>query len=540
MNRLYYGDNLGVLQNHIEDESVDLIYLDPPFNSNRNYNVLFREKTGTDSPAQIKAFGDTWRWDEAAVEAFHRIVENAPDRVSKMVESLRYLVGDNDMMAYLVMMTERMVELHRVLKPTGSIYLHCDPTASHYLKLVMDTIFGIRNFRNEIVWRRTNSHNDPKKFGRVHDVLLFYAKDSRLGTWNPVFEPYSHEYVDAEFRTDSSGRVYKLEDLTAPYRGGSGGRFDFHGRVPGPTRMWAKNQEWMEELWDAGRIKTGKDGKPLLRGHIVYMDEKRGAPVQDWWGDILRVGNTSKERLGYPTQKPLALLDRILQASSNPGDIVLDPFCGCGTAVAAAQKLDRQWIGIDITHLAVSLMQNRLFDMFGDAVEYEVIGTPVDLGSARRLAEDDRYEFQAWANSLVHAHPLDGREKKGPDKGIDGIIRFIDDDKETVKRVIVQVKSNDHVGRPVMEQLRGTIEREKEPMGLLVSLNRVTRQAEEEALAAGFYESMWWGERYPKLQVFCIEEHFDGREPRIPPSQATFYRAQRLRGRTHEQPGLFD
>ena len=339
-------------------------------------------------------------------------------------------------MAYLVMMTARLVELRRVLKPTGSLYLHCDPTASHYLKIVLDAIFGFQNYRNEIAWKRTSAHNDAKRFGKIHDVIFYYSKDPRSVNFEPVYVEYSDEYLKSEFKQDENGKWYKLEDLTAPYRGGDGGRFEFHGRTPGPSRMWSKNAIAMEQLWDDGRIQTGKDGKPLLRGFKVYLDEKKGMPVQDWWDDILRVGNTAKERLGYPTQKPVALLERIIRSSSKEGDVVLDPFCGCDTAIAAAHKLGRKWIGIDITHLSIALQKYRLQDMFElvSGVDYEVIGEPTTESGARELATDSanegRYQFEWWALSLVGAKPVGGQAgsrkgKKGADQGIDGRHQFL-------------------------------------------------------------------------------------------------------------------
>ena len=508
-NRLYYGDNLEILRNreYFADECVDLIYLDPPFNSNRNYNVLFKSESGADSEAQITAFEDTWHWGETAEATYDDIIVNAPHKVATAIEALLNLIERNQMMAYLVMMTARLVELHRVLKPTGSLYLHCDPTASHYLKIILDTIFGGQNYRNEIVWKRTSAHNDAKRFGKIHDVLFYYSKDAKNVFFEPVYVKYSEEYLRSEFQQDDDGRYYKLEDLTAPYRGGDGGRFVFHGRQPGPTRMWSKNEYAMEELWQQGRIKVGKDGKPLLRGLKVYLDEKKGMPVQDWWDDILRVGNTAKERLGYPTQKPEALLERIIRASSNEGDVVLDPFCGCGTAIAAAHKLGRKWIGIDITHLSIALQKYRLQDMFElvSGADYEVIGEPATVDGARELARDSanegRYQFEWWALSLLRAKPVGGRAgsrkgKKGADQGIDGVINFFDEDdkgKKKPQKAVVQVKSG-KVKSGDIRDLKGTVEREGAAIGVFITLENPTQAMVKEALAAGWYESPAWGE----------------------------------------------
>ncbi|MDX2141227.1 MAG: DNA methyltransferase [Chloroflexota bacterium] len=442
-------------------------------------------------------------------------------------------------MAYLVMMTARLVELHRVLKATGSLYLHCDPTASHYLKIILDTIFGAENFRNEIVWKRTNSHNDANKFGRIHDTILYYAKNTRQVTFNKQFMDYSQEYIDSEFRQDNEGRWYKVEDLTAPYRGGTGGRFEFHGRLPGPTRMWRMRQEEMESLWTAGRIKTDSDGIPLLRGEIVYLDEKAGMPVQDWWDDILRVGNTAKERLNYPTQKPVALLERIIAASSNPGDVILDPFAGCGTAIAAAQKLGRKWIGIDITHLSIALLKYRMEHMFDlkAGTDFSVLGEPEDIGAAKQLARDDRYQFQWWALSLVRARPLGGQEgskagKKGSDKGIDGIINFVDDASGKPKQIIVQVKSG-HVKSGDIRDLKGTLEREKAAIGVFVTLEDPSRDMQTEATSAGFYQSPGWQRSFPRLQILTISDLLGGAEIKMPPAFGTFKQAERVKA----QPG---
>ncbi|MCL4238561.1 MAG: restriction endonuclease [Anaerolineae bacterium] len=547
-NTLYYGDNLDILRSrdYFPSECVDLIYLDPPFNSNRSYNVLFKDESGLESEAQITAFNDTWHWGHAAEATWHGLVDYAPPRVVTAIGALRDLIGPNQMMAYLVMMAARLVELHRVLKPTGSLYLHCDPTASHYLKIVLDAIFGPENYRNEVVWKRTSSHNDAKRFGRIHDVLLYYSKDVQQVAFSPVYVSYSQEYLEAEFRQDEQGRWYKTENLTAPYRGGSGGRFEFRGRIPGPSRMWRLSQEDMERLWQEGRIMTDRDGIPLLRGQIVYLDEKLGMPVQDWWDDILRVGNTSRERLGYPTQKPLALLERIVSASSNPGDVVLDPFAGCGTAVAAAHKLDRRWIGIDITHLSINLLKFRLRDMFGltPGADYQVIGEPVTVDGARQLAEDDRFQFQFWALSLVQARPLGGEVggrtgKRGADRGVDGLITFIDDNTGRPKKIIVQVKSG-KVKSGDIRDLKGTVEREKAAMGVFITLEPPTREMVTEAVSAGFYRSPGWGRDYPRIQMRTIEELLGGAGIEMPLSSVTFRQAGRVRDEGPRTLSLFD
>ncbi len=523
---LFYGDNLPILREHIPDESVDLVYLDPPFSSNRSYNVLFKDESGKHSEAQIEAFEDTWHWSEAVEQAYLWLWTTGPPDVSRAIKALRDLVGANQVMAYLVMMAARLVELHRVLKPTGSIYLHCDPTASHYLKVLMDAIFGPTRFKNEVVWQRTSAHNDPSRYGRVHDTLLVYSK-GKTHKWNQQYEVPSERYFAAhDFERDKDGRLFRKRDLTAPGHGDRSGQYEWRGKRPPAGRMWSYTKENMERLEAEGRIVYTRTGMPRLK---IYLDDLRGVPLQDvWTHPDLWLNSASKERLGYPTQKPLALLERIINTSSDPGDVVLDPFCGCGTAIAAAQKLGRRWIGIDITHLSISLLKSRLVDMFL-GVEYEVIGEPKDLAAAHQLAQDNRYQFQWWALSLVCARPLGGkvgskRGKKGADKGIDGVINFAD---SRPGRVLVQVKSG-HVKRGDVAELRGTIEREEAAIGVFITLEKPTKPMEKEAWEAGFYQSPGWGKDYPRIQILTIDELLHGAGVKMPPQHGTFKEAQKV------------
>jgi adenine specific DNA methylase Mod len=400
-NVLFYGDNLDVLRQHVKDETVDLVYLDPPFNSAQDYNVLFAEH-GTRAAAQIKAFEDTWRWDESAARAYAEVVESG-EKVSLVMQSFRTFLGESDMLAYLSMMAPRLVELRRVMKPTGSIYLHCDPTASHYLKMLMDAVFGPENFRNEIVWKRTTAHSDSKRAGRIHDVLLFYAC-GKTYTWNKVYQPYEADYVEKYYRyKDPDGRRWASGDVAAA---GPGPARLFRGelRDPPPGSHWRFSQEKLDEMIGSGKIYFTENGFPRSKR---FLDEMPGMPLQDLWADkeVQPIVSWSAEGLGYPTQKPEALLERIIRASSNEGDLVLDPFCGCGTAIAAAQALGRRWLGIDITHLAVNLIKTRLRDSFGPEIEktYRVIGEPVTADEAAGLAAEDPYQFQWWALGLVGA-----------------------------------------------------------------------------------------------------------------------------------------
>jgi site-specific DNA-methyltransferase (adenine-specific) len=538
-NTLFYGDNLKILREYIPDESVDLIYLDPPFNSNRNYNVLFKDESGSESEAQITAFEDTWHWNETAEETYNELATQASDHVSKMIASLRDFIGTNQMMAYLVMMAARLVELHRVLKPTGSLYLHCDPTASHYLKIILDTIFGPQNFRNEIIWQRTNAKGNAfTRFATNHDIILRYTRTDKA-IWNPQYIAHDPEYVESFYRyvEPETGRRYSLDNLANPNKDRPNLTYEFLG----VTRVWRWTKERMQEAYDKGLIVQSHPGAvPRLKR---YLDEQEGIPVGDVWTDIPPVQSQSKELLGYPTQKPLALLERIIQASSNPGDIVLDPFCGCGTAIAAAQKLGRKWIGIDITHLSIALQKYRLRDMF-PAIQFNVVGEPKDVAAAKQLAQDDRYQFQWWALSLVQAKPLGGQEgsktgKKGSDRGIDGVITFIDDAYAKPKRVLVQVKSG-HVKSGDIRDLVGTVQRENAAIGVFITLEPPSRDMITEAVSAGYYDSPGWHQKYPRIQIRTIADLLKGAKIDMPAQYGTFKQAQKAqRSGEAEQSELF-
>ena len=536
-NTLFYGDNLQILREYVADESIDLVYLDPPFNSNRNYNVLFRNEAGQDSEAQITAFEDTWHWGPDAEHTYHGLVTAAPEHVGQMIGAMRQFVGANQMMAYLVMMAARLVELQRVLKPTGSLYLHCDPTANHYLKVILDTIFGPLNFRNEIIWRRSHPKGQAStRFARNHDVILAFAKNAEQLTWNPAYAEYDPDRAAAQYSLrDETGRPYQLTSLLNPNPDRPNLTYEFKG----VTKVWRWTKERMLEADAKGHIVVPRGGQGIPR-YKRYLDEQEGVPIDDVWGDVEFAGGT--ERLGYPTQKPLALLERIIATSSNPGDVVLDPFCGCGTAVAAAQKLGRRWIGIDITHLSIALQKYRLEQMYPGIV-FKVIGEPEDIGAAAQLAKDDPYQFQWWALSLIRARPLGGQAgskvgKKGADKGIDGVITFIDDATQKPKRLLVQVKGG-HVQRGDIGQLRGVIEREQAAIGVFITLDPATQPMKVEAASAGYYHSPGWGKDYPRLQILSIAELFAGKEIQMPPTEhGTFKQAARIIQTDGEQQGF--
>ena len=541
-NTLFYGDNLFILREYIPSESVDLIYLDPPFNSSRNYNVLFKDEHGTESEAQIEAFEDTWHWNLEAEHTYTELLTEAPDHVAKMIESLRDFIGTNEMMAYLVMMATRLVELHRVLKPTGNLLLHCDPTASHYLKIILDTIFGAVNFRNEIIWRRTTPKGLlSRRLARTHDVILSYQMSDKA-TWNndAAFITYDHDDLDEKTSNkyryrDADGRIYRLSDLTNPNPDRPNLTYEFLGHM----KVWRWTRERMQAAYEAGLVVQTKPG--AIPQYKRYLDDQRGRPLTDVWNDIDPLNSQAKERLGYPTQKPEALLERIICLATKLDDVVLDPFCGCGTAIAAAQKLGRKWIGIDITHLSIALMKYRLEAMF-PGIKFRVVGEPKDIGAARQLAQEDRYQFQWWSLSLIRARPLGGQEgsregKKGSDKGIDGVIAFIDDNTGRAKRVLVQVKSG-HVNSSHIRDLQGTLQREQAAIGVFITLEPPSRDMNTEAASAGFYHSPGWNKDFPRIQILTIEELLHGAEVKMPPQFGTFKQAQRVQQSTHEQPEL--
>lgn len=462
---LYFGDNLDILREKIPDESFDLIYLDPPFNSNRNYNVLFKEGL-QDSQAQIKAFEDSWHWTKESKQTFDYLVRKTNADISDLMLALEKMIGHNDMLAYLAMMTSRLIELKRVLKKTGSIYLHCDPTASHYLKIVLDVIFGKKNFRNEIIWAYRTGGVSKKWFGRKHDIIFFYSK-----TDDYKFYPIQE-------------RIYYNKPFFSP--------------------------------------KVDKDGR-------YYAD----VYLRDIW-EIPAVINVSKERLDYPTQKPEALLEKIIKATSKEGDWILDPFCGCGTTVAVAEKLKRKWVGIDITTLAINLIKYRLREESGLGIrQIYVDGLPTDLAGAKELFRKDPFEFEYWALDLVNAMPAKSKSKenmRGADKGVDGIIAFhkniLNGNGNGVSnnskwkygygKVIVQVKGGG-VQRNQIATLKGDIEREKADAGVFITLEKPTKPMIKEALDAGEFTTPITAKReFPKIQILTVEELLKGKKPDLP------------------------
>jgi DNA modification methylase len=465
LNRLFYGDNLNVLRDRKQfpSNSIDLIYLDPPFNSKRNYNLLFKSPEGETSKAQVTAFEDTWVWGEGAALAFDEVMRSSFSKAAAMLNALRSFFGESDLMAYLSMMAVRLIELHRVLKPTGSLYLHCDPTSSHYLKMVLDAIFHPGNFRNEIVWCYRKWAVAAGQFARNHDIILFYSKGEK--------HLFNNQFVEVS---------------------------------EGTRKRWGGKKQ--QAVFVAGIRKADS------------VDDEAKSACPDWW-TISILNPASKERLGYPTQKPLTLLERIISASSNKGDLVLDPFCGCGTTVDAAQKLGRRWIGIDITHLAIGLIDRRLKARY-PGITFDISGMPEDMDGLRAMAQQARtnprlyYELQYWAINKIPVAQHAQSQKKGADKGIDGLVWLRPSKGKNYEKAIISVKAGDNVNVQMLRDLRGTIERENAKIGVFLTLAEPTKHMRAEAAAAGI--AALEGVKCPKIQILTFEDLLVGKQPQLP------------------------
>jgi site-specific DNA-methyltransferase (adenine-specific) len=515
-NALYYGDNLYILREYIRSESVDLVYLDPPFKSNQDYNVIFQDESGRKSDAQRLAFEDTWHWGPTPERTLHYLTNTSehggrvPGPVTALVGSLVGALGRNQLTAYLVEMAVRLVEMHRVLKPTGSLYLHCDPTASHYLKVLLDAIFGPQNFRNEIIWLRSKnpkgSQHGLRRFSPFTDTILYYTKSPLAPAYlDRIRGPLSAEELRAK---------YPYSDEHGPYadgpilRSGSMGPrpnlvYEYKGFTPGPAG-WRVERATLEKIDRAGNLAWTKKGGVRRK---LRPESDKGQPVGSFWGDIPPINSQAKERLGYPTQKPLALLKRIIETSTLPGDLVLDPFCGCGTAIAAAHGLGRRWAGIDITYLAIWVMKARLQRDHG-LTGIDVVNAPTEVEGLRQMAHDHegRYQFQWWVLERLGAVPPGGSQKHGADRGIDGKITFTDH-AGTLRTVLVSVKSG-RVDPGMVRDLRGTVERERAAMGIFVTLEEPTPAMRAEATAAGFYRV--GSATLPKMQIVTARQLLAG------------------------------
>jgi site-specific DNA-methyltransferase (adenine-specific) len=456
-NLLYYGDNLPVLREHIRDETVDLVYLDPPFNSGQDYNIPFKERDGTRPTAQIKAFKDTWTWDQAAWESYQEIVRGGPPEVSNAMQAFHKLVPQSDMLAYLSMMAPRLVRLRQVLKPTGSIYLHCDPTASHYLKLLMDAVFGTDCFRNEIIWHYRKWPSGRFQFQRNHDVVLFYSRSkSRDRTFNQLFM----QRAPSTLKRFGTAKILSGHDEAGK-------------RIPSTMAPEDSAGVRRDDVWDIGRV----------------------PPIKQW----------------FPTEKPAPLLERIIDASSKPGDLVLDPFCGCGTTITVAHRLRRRWIGIDITKVAIDTIKERLEADHGASVadQYEVRPEPATVEDARALAAEDKLAFEAWALRRV------GAQKSRPDRGVDGRMYYFDHIDGETKLIVVSVKGGGII-RDHIISLRGAMEREHAAIGVFVTKNKPTPGMKAEAAEAGTYYSGGLGRMVQRLQILTVEDLFDPEKKKRP------------------------
>lgn len=513
VNVLHYGDNIDVLR-AMPSASVDLVYLDPPFNSNRAYNVIFRTPTGEQSRAQLEAFDDTWAWGPEVEAAYHKMLEGGvPDRVATVLRAMANIVPDrSELFAYLVMMAPRLLELHRVLKPIGTLYLHCDPTASHYLKLMLDAIFGPENYRSEIIWERTASKGlQTSRLANNHDVIFTYQRES--ATWNVDAAIVPYDLADLDEKTeekyslrDPDGRRYQLTSLLNPSHDRPNLTYEFLG----VTRVWRWEQTRMQEAYAAGLVVQNHSGSvPRFKR---YLDEQKGKPLGDVWTDIPPINARAKERLGYPTQKPLALLERIISMSSNEGDVVLDPFCGCGTTIDAAQRLKRHWIGIDITYIAIDLITKRLKASHGSRLKIDIRGIPRDVEGARALFGRNPFDFERWAVSLVDGQP---NEKQVGDKGIDGVVRFPDSEKE-IGRALVSVKGGKQLNPNMVRDLIGTVESEHAAIGILILLEHPTAGMLAASKKAGLYEIKALGRKIAKLQILTVSDLLGGKRPDMP------------------------
>ncbi|MCY3851966.1 MAG: site-specific DNA-methyltransferase [Gammaproteobacteria bacterium] len=483
------------------DDCIDLIYLDPPFKSDTNYNILFGTQNG--KPAQLQAFEDTWYWNEKA----HERVENLKGAIAhpahKPIAGLHLMLGDCGMLAYLSYMAERLAEMKRLLKPTGSIYLHCDPSASHYLKTIMDGIFDGRNFRNEIVWkRRADKHNlATKTMGPLHDVILWYG-DIEEANYNRQYTPYSKDYIDSHYKHKDERGNYRL----LPCTNESGGNKPYEFR--GVNRAWRFSKDRMEDMYDQNLLVQLKPEGPYY--YKKYLKDAEGVPLQDLWDDISPC--RGKESLGYPTQKPRALLERIINASCPPHGIVFDPFCGCGTAIDAAQRLNRQWLGVDISSFAIDLIvKERLQDR-----SIPVAGIPLDLTGAKRFAEADRFGFEKWAINRVPGFVPN--EKQVGDGGIDGRAKLMNKWND-LNLALAQVKSGGLGGLASdARDFLHVMQREDAVCGVFITTEKIDgrkRSAHEEFESMGRFEI--GANNYPRVQFWSIEEYFDGRFPNLPP-----------------------
>ncbi len=535
MNKLYFSDCLNVLKDlhaaHPEG-FIDLVYIDPPFNSKRDYNILFESIDMKDTKAQKEAFSDTWS-SVSYIDTINEIQSLDLD-LYRFLSNLDMIKVPKSTVSYLATMSIRIYYIHKVIKETGSFYVHCDPTMSHYLKLVCDLIFGAKNFRNEIIWQRMYAHNDPVKYGKIHDCILYYSKTDTY-IWNKLYTAYDQNYLKMYSHKDEKGRLYKVENTLAP--GGRGPIYEWNGI----KKAWRYTKDNMQKLHDSGRLYYTRSGFPKK---IQYLDEMQGRPLQDIWNDINVISGMSKELLGYPTQKPEALLERILQASSNKGDLVADFFCGCGTSIAVAQRLKRNWIGVDISHLAIRLILDRLTNPYPARrakiirENFHVTGFPRDIDGAKMLAretDNGRFGFQDWIIEVM----LGGvtNPKKSADGGFDGYLPFyLTQDKKGV--ILIEVKSGNLTVKNMREFIQ-VIERQKANLGVFVCFEeQVTQPMREEAKRTGYFESESYPGKYDKIQILTVEDLLDGSGIALPYRKEAFKTATKNLDYVEDEPML--
>jgi DNA modification methylase len=529
MNKLFFGDNLDVLRKHVKDETINLVYLDPPFNSQAKYNLLYETPGNERETAQQTIFRDMWSWEDEAEYSYREVLAHG-GRVGALVEALTVALRRSDMMAYLAMMAARLIEFRRVLKPTGSLYLHCDPAASHYIKMILDAIFGYTNFRNDVIWKRTFAHGGAARWGDIHDDIFFYTVSDKY-TWNRALQAHDEAYLDNKYRFHDERGRYRLVVLTGPGATGGASGQPWRGYNPSKSdRHWAVPKRALELLREEGetiprdlhdqlellfkrdliRFPQKRDGGQGVPEFKLYLP--KGQPIQDIILDIPPVNSQAKERIGYPTQKPVALLQRIIAASSNEGDMVLDPFCGCGTTVHAAETLKRQWIGIDVSYYAARLIQRRVVVNFGPSHQVPISGIPADLASAEGLAEREPYGFQQWIVGELGCQ-LWNDGKKGADSGIDGEMRFYDPPQNT-GRLLVQVKAGKNINPDMVRAFIRVLDRERAALGIFFCRATPTDEMRKEArMLEG---TKVGGKTFTRLQICSLTEWYAGQRPELP------------------------
>lgn len=533
MNHLYFGDCLDVLRDLKENYPqpfIDLIYIDPPFNSKRNYNVLFESMDMKDANAQKQAFADTWT-NVAYMDELHMLAEMHKDLYDVLTAFSKAKSISDSAVAYLTTMALRILYMHKLLKDTGSFYLHCDPTMSAYLKLVCDMIFEEKNFKSDITWQRTGAHSDSKNFANNADSILYYTKSLKYN-FSTQYQPYKSEYLKRYKYNDTKGNFLD-RDLTAG--GLSGGGYEYEWK--GITKVWRCPVETMKRYEIEDKIYYTKNGTPRLK---QYLSEMEGVPCTSVWTDISPINSQSQERLGYPTQKPETLMERIIKASSNEGDVVADFFCGCGTTIAVAQKLNRKWLGADISHLAIRLIVKRLVDSYGEGVKHniKIHGFPADVASARELAEKTdkgRILFQEWVIEVL----LNGvvNEKKVADGGFDGYLTY--QTQAGKEFVLIEIKSG-KVNVTNIREFVQVIDKQNANAGIFVCFeSTVTKEMLKEAKHAGHIKigNVEFGQ--DKIQIITIEQLMSNHYPNLPNVSSTFKKAQRKESKGTSY-GLFD